>query len=453
MIAVISKLPMILHFFAKKQMNNKLHLWFPLLLVLVFQILLFTACKKETDTQHPVITYISPYELQEFNVLDSILIKANIKDDKVIKSVKIGLVNKDFISVAPSIFVYPNTATYTVDIGFPINDIYLETGEYYAYIKAENGTNYKNQYQLIHISGIARELESVVVVSQGNFNTISITEIDQSDNINFLFDISGDYSGSETNSRYQQLYVSGKDLINLNTYDLAYQELDWSKEAFPPVPMHNDDCLCLDEELYVSFRTNYIYGYRYDGSQMFNATVENDKSPSRLAKFNEFLLVDLQSKTGGITYLATFYLATGAEKQRLTTNYKIIDIFEIDNDNVLIAGNEAGEGILNIYDPYTNAETTLLPVPGKIACIEKLPNNKYIIGTDNNILLYDHDQNSLTTVSPGKVVYRIVFDETENNIYTVSPKLIEKIKYPQMLFQKSYPLPDSIFNIHLLYNK
>ncbi|RLC22646.1 MAG: hypothetical protein DRH21_08125, partial [Deltaproteobacteria bacterium] len=101
----------------------------------------------------------------------------------------------------------------------------------------------------------------------------------------------------------------------------------------------------------------------------------------------------------------------------------------------------------------TNAETTLLPVPGKIACIEKLPNNKYIIGTDNNILLYDHDQNSLTTVSPGKVVYRIVFDEKENNIYTVSPKLIEKIKYPQMLFQKSYPLPDSIFNIHLLYNK
>ncbi len=96
--------------------------------------------------------------------------------------------------------------------------------------------------------------------------------------------------------------------------------------------MHNDNCLYFDEELYMSYQTNYVYGYRHNGSQLFNATMENDKSPSRLAKFNEFLLVDLQSKTGGITYLATYYLVTGAEKQRLTTNYKVVDFFEIDNN-------------------------------------------------------------------------------------------------------------------------
>lgn len=434
-------------------MRAKLHSQSLLLFILCISIIVNTACNKETDNQLPSITYISPYELQDFNVLEFIPVKANISDDKLIKSVKIGVVDKDFISVLPSQYVYPDSKDYLLDIEFPIDDIYLETGEYYTHIRAEDGTNSKNQYQLIFISGIQREFTKLLVLSEGNFNEVIISEIDKTDQLNFLFQINGDYSGSSANSRYQQLYVSGKDIININTYDLISQEIDWQIDPFPPIPMHNDDCVYFDEELYVSFQTNYINGYRFNGSQIFNTIVENDKSPSGLAKFNEFLLVDLQSKTGGITYLATYYLVTGAEKQRIATNYKVVDIFKIDNNNVVIAGNNSGEGVLMKYDPYTNIQMTLLIVPGEIACIEKLPDNNFIIGTDNNILVYDHDQNSLTSILPGKVAYRICFDDTENNIFIVSPKLIEKIKYPQMLPQNSYPLPDSIFDIHLLYNK
>lgn len=439
--------------FLAQVMKNKFHWLFVLLSVVITQSLLFTACKKETDHQHPVITYISPYELQGFNVLDNIPIEAKISDNKIITSLKVGLVDENFAPVLPFIYIYPNSANYTLDVEFPIDDPYLETGEYYVLIKAEDGTNFKNQYQLIFISGIPREFEKLLVLTQGAFNEIQISEIDKSDDFNFMFNINGDYSGSASNSRYQHLYIAGKDVINLNCYDLPTKEIEWSIEAFPPVPMHNNDCLYFDEEIYVSFQTNYIYGYLHNGSQIFNATVENDQTPSRLAKFNDFLLVDLQSKTGGMTYIATFYLATGAEKQRLVTNYKVVDFFKLDNNNVLIAGNDEGGGVLNSFDPYTNIATTLLSVPGEIACITKLTDNNFIIGTDNNILVYDYDQTFLTSILPGKVAYRICFDETENNIYTVSPKLIEKIKYPQMLPQKTYPLPDSIFNIHLLYNK
>ncbi len=453
MFLLFYKFSWIFKVFNAKRMKNKFHLEMLLILIFILQLSLLTSCKKETDNQHPVITFISPYELQEFNVLDNIHIEANITDDNIIKSVKIGLVNKEFNSVLPSVFVYPNSATYKLDIEYPINDLYLETEEYYVQIRAEDGTNFKNQYQLIFVKGIPREFEKVIVLSQSNINEIKVSEIDKSDNLSPLFEINGDYRGSEINSRYQQLYIAGSDLINLNTYDIITREIIWEKEVFPPVPMHNNDCLYLDDELFVSFHTNYIYGYRHNGSQVFNATIENDKTPSRLAKFNELLLVDLQSKTGGITYLATFYLATGTEKQRLATNYKVVNFFEIDNYNVLIAGNSLGEGVLKLYDPYLNIETALLPVPGKIVCIEKLTERNFIIGTDNTMFVYDHDQSYLTSILPGKVAYRIWFDETENNIYTVSSKLIEKIKYPQMIFQKSYPIPDSIFNIHLLYNK
>ncbi len=43
-----------------------------LLFILFISLFLQLSCKKDTDTQHPVITYISPYELQNFEVLDII---------------------------------------------------------------------------------------------------------------------------------------------------------------------------------------------------------------------------------------------------------------------------------------------------------------------------------------------------------------------------------------------
>jgi hypothetical protein len=231
------------------------------------------------------------------------------------------------------------------------------------------------------------------------------------------------------------------------------KELSWQKEAFPPSPMHNSNCLYFDVDLFVSFRTTYIQGFRPNGSQMFNASVEYEFSPSRLAKFNDFLLVDLQSKTGGYTYLATFYLATGAEKQRMLTDYKVVEFFTLDENLALIAGNNSSGGILIEYDPYQNIETSILPVPGEIVCMEQLTISSYILSTENSMLVYDHDQSSLTSILPGRVAYRIRFDETEDEIYTASPNLIEKIKYPQMILEKSYPIADSILNIHLLYNK
>lgn len=453
MIGLKNKLLIILKLFYARQMENNFSLRNLMILALILQLFLISSCKKVADTQLPVISYISPYELEEFNVLDNIPIKADITDDNIIESLKVGLVDSDLISVAPSIYIYPNSSSYKLDIQYSINGQYLETGEYYIHIRAEDGTNFKNQYQLIKINGIPLEFEKVIVVSKGNFNEINISEIDKADNMKYLFDFAGDYSGSEINSRYQQLYITGRSSINLNSYDLFTQELDWMKETFPPLPMHSNGCLYFQDELYISFNTNYIYGYRHNGSQVFNATVENDKTPSRLAKFNDLLLVDLQSKTGGITYIASYYLATGAQKQRLATNYKVVDFFEIDNNNVLIAGNSLEEGILNLYDPYQNTETSLLPVPGKIVCIEKLTSNNFILSTDNAMLIYDYDHSLLTSIFPGKVAYRIRYDKIENNIYTVSPNLIEKIKYPQMLFQNSFPIQDSIFNIHLLYSK
>ncbi len=268
-------------------------------------------------------------------------------------------------------------------------------------VRAEDGTNFKNEYQKISITGIPLELEQIIVLTAKNTNQIGVSSINQVNQINPLFDIEGDYAASVVDSRYQQLYVAGINIINLNCYSLQSFVLWWTKETAPPLPMHSENCLVYDEFLYASFDSYYIYGYRYDGSNIFSTTIEEGKRPSKIKKFNDLLLADLQSKTGGNTYIATYYTVSGSEKQRLQTNYEVVEFLNLDEDNVLIAANKYGQGVINSYNPYQNVETQIMEIPGRIQCAVKLSNSNYLIGTDEKIYEYIHEYTTITQVLPG----------------------------------------------------
>jgi hypothetical protein len=422
---------------------------YALISIIIFNI----ACEKETDTQHPGITFYSPYENQVFNIFDTIPIEAKITDDEVITSVRIKVVDSSFNPALPSVYKYPETNKYNLKIDFPIEDYYLESGVYYVQIRAEDGTNFKNKYQKIFIESIPRDLEKIIVLTEKNENTIEVSDIDMSYSISSLFEITGDFVSSEITSRYKQLYVAGASQININTYSLKTYQLEWSLEVAPPLPMHTFDCLYYDQYLYSSFSYLYIYGYDRYGSKKFNTQISEAGIPSRLFKFKDLLLVDVQSNTGGNTYIYTYYTGTGSEKQKLFSTFKVIEFFAYDNKNVIIVANESGQGTLKLYDPYANVLTNIRPVPGKIFCSVKINENEYLIGTENGIFLYNYYQSLLTNVLPGKIAQKLQYDNLSSRIFVVCENQIEKIKYPVMVLEHISTFSDIILNIHLQYNK
>ena len=424
-----------------------------LVCLLSLGIMFFESCEKETDTKHPLVIIHSPAELQNFSVFDNIPVNAKITDDKVITTIKVVLTDDQFISALPAVYLYPNVASYDLEMDYPINDKYIETGEYYLLIRAEDGPNFKNKYQKIFIAGIPRELEQIIVLTEKSTTEVGVSGIDKFNQINYLFDINGDYAASEIDSRYRQLYIAGINVINIQCYNLETHDMEWQQEIVPPLPLHPENCLYFDENLYASFTHYYINGYRWDGSSIFNTTVEENKLPSKIARFNDLLLADLQSKTGGNTHIATYYTVSGSEKQRLLTHYQVVEFLPLDNNNVLVVANEFDQGLLKVYNPYQNVETPIMEISGKINCAVKLSNNNYLIGTEDEIYVYNDEQSVITEVLPGVIAFRLKFDELNSNIYTVGAHLINKIKYPQMTHQTSHVLPDSIFDVHLLYNK
>jgi hypothetical protein len=424
-----------------------------ILIFLVFTGVAISSCKDDTDKKIPVIEIINPFAGQSFNVPDTIHVEALISDDRALKSIQVGLVNKEFISVLPLVYLFPQNASYQLNIDYPVSSLDLETGQYYLFIRAEDEINFKNKYVSIYLTGLPKILEKIIVLTQKNPATIGVLSINPQNITEPLFEVAGDYASSETDSKNRQLYIAGITNFDIQAYNLDTKEMIWQRPAAPPLPVHSTDCFYFDEHLYASYASYFIYGYRYTGAMFFNTTLEENKIPSRIMVFNDFLLADLQSKTGGFTYIATYYLSTGVEKQRIQTYYKVVDFYDGGENKVVVVGNQNEEGIIYLLDPVMNKQTLIANVPGKIFCSVKLPDDDYLIGTQHSVFLFTINPLTLEEIFIGTTLFRLRFDPVNQQIYAAGNSEIFVFNYPEIEKQNAITISDGILNLHLYYNR
>jgi hypothetical protein len=421
--------------------------------ILFFTGFAISSCKEDHVGSIPVINISSPYKGQEYFIPDTITVKAYISNDIILGSIQVGLVNEQFISVGPVIYLVTESNNFNLELDYPLIQTSLETGNYYLYIRAESENEFKNKYQSIHITGAPKVLENIIVLTKKDVTSIEVSAVDSDSNTEFLFEIKGDYSSSETDSKNRLLYVAGYKTFDIQTYNLENKEIEWQRTAFPPLPVHTTDCFYFDEGLYASYASYYIYGFRYNGSLIFNTTVEESKIPSRIMKIKEFLLADLQSKTTGFTYLATYYISTGAEKQRIQTNYKVVDFYDAGGNNILIIGNQDSQGVIWLFDPWTNIQTFLQNVQGKIICSVNLSEESFLLSVQDKVLFFKINPVTLTEILDGQILYRLRLDPINQKIYAAGEKQLFVLGYPEIKIQNAISFPDSILNLHLFYNR
>lgn len=423
-------------------------------LVLFFSPLLFLlSCEQEPENLYPVIDITSPVLNQHFIIPDTIHIEANITHDEGLTKIKVGLVNDQFISVLTSYYLSPEGRNYHLSMDFPITGSDLETGDYYLLIRAEDETEFKNEYIKIHIAAIPLEFEKLVVLTNSSSSLVKVSSVKLDGQFNSILDVYTDYSSSEIDSKSRMLFIAGINLFDITSINLDESEIKWQRNAFPPLPMHAPFCTCFNEYFYISYATSFIYGFRSDGSMVFNTTIEENKLPSRILKYNEYLLADLQSKTGGFNYLATYYLSTGAERQRMQNSYSVVDYHDAGEKNVLIMANGNEGGRILRYDPDENVETLLLELPEEINFSLKITDNEYLIGTSAKNYLFDLNLLSLNEVLDGMTFTLMRFESLSDKIFAAGDNQLYIISYPEMQIQNTIMFSDSILNLHLFYNR
>lgn len=416
-------------------------------------VILTLSCKKK-DIQPPVIVIDSPYENQYYSVFDSINVSATIQDDKQIKSIDMMLTDENFVPVLKTISYYPEAPYYQLNTSYIIDDISLPSGSYYLLIKASDGINSKNKFVKININETPKRLKYITVITKSGSN-LNILKVDSAFNISIMKTLASDYCGSAVNSRYQQLYLSGKIINDIKVFSLIDMQVLWTVSSMPDPPTPYFENICLDKNsLFVSFRQNKFNVYDQDGSNISSNILSNGMVVSKFMLNSNYLFTEQYQIPLGIRKIVLYYPLSYATFQELSTDFEVVDFFTKNDDNIYITANKNGQGVLKIYNISTNGTWQPLNIPtGKIYSSCQINSNDILISKTNEILLYQYSNTNLVIFRSGINGYKTKKEELSTNIFACDDKNIYIFTYPNGGLINTLNFNDSILDFHFVYNK
>lgn len=425
-------------------------------IIILFALQLFLyGCGKDKDAVKPEITISSPSENQIFTALDTIQITSTIEDETTLEQVDITICDNNKVPVLATVTVVPQDKKITVQIPYALNDVNLESGSYYLWIRASDGNNIAGKYRGIHISAVPRELKYVYIMSLFNSTTVRLHRKVTGGNLENISDINGDLSSTISSSRFQIVATCGSTFGDLNVYDVSSGSLQWSEPVIsdPPFPYFINSGM-YDEILYCSYYSGNIKGFNNNGTQVFSANTMYGSFPSVLFANNNFLFADHGFYSGTEHAFGMYYLSSGAYRQHIITDYIATNIFQMDDDNIFIFGNQNGQGIIRLYSISGNStwESHTLPA-GMISDVVQINENDYIIAHESGLYKYQYDMSSLTSYVSGMNAAKIKFDAINSDIYAAEGNTIYIYDYSSHALISSITVPDPIVGFELLYNK
>ena len=423
------------------------------ILFLLAILILILSCYKDEPESIPEIKIYAPAENELFGVSDTIPVQAMIIDERIISNVQVVLVSEDFTPVAKTYSFHPNSTEYNLDMNYYTEDVTLEDGNYYILVKAENESKFKNKYTKIRIAGESLRLEKVVVVS-GSGENITVNGIDSTQTASVLFSIDCNYAASDVSSRLQQFYLAGKIIVDLKTFSMPDYSVDWSIEPVMTPPLHNDNCLYAGDYIFATYNLLYIRGYDSEGGVVFTTGITSHDKPGAVIRLNDYVLVDMQKQnTSATTELVTYYFASGIKTQSRQTQFEVSGFFRHSDEKVFITANNGNAGKLFIYNVKFDAIEHLADLPGRIVSSDLIDSDRVLIGTENDLYLYNYSTLQLISFMDNIAVEHISFEALNSDLYISSAKELRRFRFPEMQLKNTYLFEDTIKNVHLLYNK
>ncbi len=431
--------------------QKKYFYYFCFLLCFVF------SCKKDSDTTSPTVTITTPTENQSYNVNDIINVKGSVTDDNKIVAVSISLLDDQENVAHVSRSVAVTSPSMTIDAQYALDNIHLESGNYYLLITASDGTNDTHFRKKIFITAIPKVLKRVCVTSASSNSQTNFSLIDSTfTTIIPYHNFSGDWLGTSVSSYHQQVYECGNYTGNFDAIFLDDNSLKFSVSHFvSSSPFFTG--FCADEQrTYTSQYDGYVKGYDYNGNQVYTAIAKSGYFAQHLFFNNGYLIAEEKDKTSTAKRIVV-YIPTGVADKETTLTQDVVAFCEKDFENVFLFGNVSGQCIIQLYNRTTN--TLWNPYPytmpvGNFLSAVQIDAYTYLIAHSNGtIYKYEYQTNNLLPYLTGYSANQLVYDNLNNELYVVETNTISSFNYTSKAFHHSINSAENILNVNFLYNR
>lgn len=383
----------------------------------VFLFALAMSCKKDKDTSAPYITFSAPQAGSTYYYDDFLSVAAHVSDDKQLQSIKVSVTNAGGQEFLQSINYVDAGTEKHISTSLYHNDLYLASGTYYVTITANDGENEMKAFREIQLVEAPAVLEKFFIMSQYSSDLAQMdTYIDNTfSQINYF---NAQYGKGMVNSR-QHFFAYGN---NTSGTLLIYDALDYSLISFVQTNgISSSDyfnCAVSDEsngDIYYGADINQIW--RVGANASINAAIvlPDNFFAHHLAISDDFVFASTRNIQNTQQTISVFNKSTGALFQSLAIDvaYDLKGITLIDDNRILLIGNQNGESLFKYYNNETNALNNVFTFYNTSECTGVWPGAEgyFFVAHNEGIVKYNTDAEMLSTgleLTPLKMVYEKV---------------------------------------------
>lgn len=139
-----------------------------LLFCLICLLAVLFSCNKPEDTQPPSLLIHAPTAGESYNALDTLFVDFEVTDDVVVQQVLVELITAAGALAHPGKAAVVCNAGERVTLVYPLDNIHLESGQYYLRFTASDGSNNKSAFVELQLFEVPLALEAVCWIEGGN---------------------------------------------------------------------------------------------------------------------------------------------------------------------------------------------------------------------------------------------------------------------------------------------
>ena len=417
-------------------------------------VILMASCRKETENKFPEVFIDSPYENQQFNVFDTIHVHVRMTDDVGLTTLKVQLLDLNMIPVLPQFMQSLSGVSQDISFDYVINNIRITSGNYVLSVEAHDASDYRRIYKTVYVTEAPLELQGFFVVTNTTPN-VRIYKCDSSFNPAIWDQSVTDFTDMALSSYWQQVYINGQLTGSLRALSIDGSLPNWSLPAFPSTMPYWGPLSTNGLRLLISCPgPGQIRQLDESGNQEFFANTTNGFYPDHHLQVDNRIYVE-QKEISSAAKKIVVYNVAGAAMQETNLTLDALAMFQKDNDQIYVIGNEAGQGSLLIYDFIMNGfwEPITLPA-GSVLSAAQISGEILLIAMSNgNVYKFNYNPISLMIWGTGINPAQLRYDATSGSVISAEGSNVRIYNFNPFMLEQTIPFPDPVADLELWYNR
>ncbi|MBS4058369.1 MAG: hypothetical protein KGZ82_13710 [Bacteroidales bacterium] len=361
----------------------------------------FCSCNKEIDNSDPVIDFLAP-EVNLITDADQLSITVRVYDESDLQSVKIGIVDENFIPVVQPQWFYPQKNDTLISLNISLMS--LVNGRYFVLAQAFDGENTRRKYLPFAFAG-ALVLQPEIFVSTNGAGEFSVWKVNPlMTEASLVFTAPGSLKALISGGQNGLIYLVSDAPSRIRTLDCKSGEVAWEKQAAMPWPEYTSVFFAGDA-LLACDKNGIMAAYHHaTGADITVTPAAPNTLTSALFADETYIFAAQHLQQSQQQVLSFIYRQSLQPFRSYHLESGVLAVMEgTTQSNVLVVRQANGEALFDLFDKGTGLyDESAFALSQSIGCVIKYNPDAVLLMTPDRIGLYSLTNHQFSVLITGQ---------------------------------------------------